>query len=66
MMYAVEVQGDTAIRCIVGDADWAAANLGGDWLASEYKVGSGWIWDGNQFSPPYEPPSSEPILEEPA
>ncbi len=56
--YAAELNDtDTVLRVIVGTAEWAADSLGGRWVDSAVKVGSGWLWDGEQIVPP---PSPEP------
>lgn len=55
MTYAAEIVDGVVARCIVGNAEWAAENLGGKWVDSEITVGIGWSWDGHSFAPPHEP-----------
>lgn len=42
-MYTARVVNGVVKQVIVGDAQWASENLGGEWVDSEIKVGAGWI-----------------------
>lgn len=50
--YAACVEGGVVTNVIVGTAEWANANLVGVWVESASKIGVGWLWDGDVFSPP--------------
>jgi hypothetical protein len=39
------------VQVIVGTAEWANANLDGVWVDCD-KIGIGWLWDGEVFTPP--------------
>lgn len=59
-MYAGEVIDGQTVRAIVGTAEWAIANLGGEWHDSELKIQVPGTWDElNGFQaislPPPEP-----------
>jgi len=56
--YAGELDADgVCLRCIVGTAEWAEANLGGDWQDSPTKVGVGWTWsEADGWRPPQPSP----------
>jgi hypothetical protein len=49
--YAACVEDGVVTNVIVGTADWANANLDGVWVDCD-KIGVGWLWDGEVFSPP--------------
>jgi hypothetical protein len=51
-MYAAKIENGAVTQVIVGDASWAAGNLGGEWLASEVKLGVGWLVVDGQVVPP--------------
>jgi len=58
MSYAAELNDDgVVVRVIVGTAAWATDNLGGTWVDSPGKVGTGWTYDGTDIVPP---PAPEP------
>ena len=57
MTYAAELNdNNTVIRVIVGDHQWATANLGGRWVDSP-KCGPGWLYIDGQIVPPSPYPS---------
>lgn len=59
--YVAKIENSLVIQVIVGTADWATPNLGGQWVDSETLVGIGWTWDEtNGFQPPAEPTEPEP------
>jgi hypothetical protein len=59
MTYAAELNDNVVIRVIVGTAEWATENLGGQWVDSPTKVGIGWqLIDGVITAP--EPPEHTP------
>jgi hypothetical protein len=50
--YCAEIGKDSCVvRVIVGTAEWANANLDGVWVDCD-KIGIGWLWDGEVFTPP--------------
>jgi len=49
--YAACVEDGVVTNVIVGTAEWANANLGSVWVDCE-KIGVGWLWDGEVFTPP--------------
>lgn len=52
-VYAALIVGGTVQQVIVGTAEWAIENLGGQWIDSQTLVGIGWSWDEvNGFQPP--------------
>ena len=53
-MYAALIVDGVVTQVIVGDAAWAAANLGGEWHDTDTLVGIGWTYQDGQFSPPDE------------
>ena len=58
--YVALVANSEVTEIIVGDYDWATANLGGDWHdlgAEPLTVAIGWIYDAatDTFSAPPEP-----------
>lgn len=55
--YAAELQDNEVVRVIVGHAEWATENLGGQWVESATKVGIGWTWHGDHFRTPQPYPS---------
>ena len=55
--YAAHIIDGLVARVIVGTAQWATDNLGGTWVDSPVKVGSGWTYDGTNIVPP---PAPEP------
>jgi hypothetical protein len=50
--YAAKVEDGTVVQVIVGEPAWAAERLGGVWVASKEKVGTGWTYHGDHFRPP--------------
>jgi hypothetical protein len=57
--YAAELNDDVVVRVIVGTAQWATDNLGGTWVDSPVKVGSGWTHIDGQIVPPEPNPDVE-------
>jgi hypothetical protein len=54
-MYAALVEDGTVVQVIVGDAAWARARLGGEWVGTETLVGIGWqLVDGLLIAPEVE------------
>ena len=53
--YAAELVDNVVIRVIVGTAEWASTNLGGEWRDSP-KIGPGWTWTDNEWRPPQPSP----------
>jgi hypothetical protein len=67
--YAAHIVDGVVAQVIVGTADWATDNLGGTWVDSPHKVGTGWelvdgvirppapdpswTWDGSEWQAPY-------------
>lgn len=35
-----------------GTVEWAENRFGGTWMVVNYPVGIGWVYDGNEISPP--------------
>lgn len=67
MTYAAKIQNDYVIEIIVGDYEWANANLDGIWVDcttndNDVAAAVGYVYDEttNQFS---LPPKPEPIIE---
>ena len=60
MKYAAKIVENEVVQVVVGDAEWAAANLGGFWVGSDTKVGVGWLWNGETLTAP--PPPELPEL----
>jgi len=62
--YAVELSGTLVVQVIVGTAEWAVTNLGGEWVdvyGDDHLPGIGWSWsDETGWTPPYV----EPVVEE--
>jgi hypothetical protein len=57
--YAAKLENGEVTQVIVGDAQWATENLGGQWVDSPTKVGIGWqLIDGVITAP--EPPEHTP------
>lgn len=51
-MYAVEIVDGRVERIIVGTAEWAVENLGGQWVDSDVLVDCPGLWDNtNGFQP---------------
>jgi hypothetical protein len=62
--YAGKVEDGIVTQAIVGTAQWAETNLGGEWHDSSSKIGIGWLWDGTSFTPPPAPePEGEPVVD---
>ena len=64
MMYAGKVENGVVVQAIVGDAQWAITNLGGEWHDSEDKICVPGLWDeinGFQPMPSEPPPASDPV-----
>lgn len=59
-MYAGEVVDGQTIRAIVGTAEWAICNLGGEWHESESKIPVPGIWDELNGFQAISLPSPEP------
>jgi hypothetical protein len=57
--YAAKVVDGTVVQVIVGDPAWAADRLGGDWVASDVKVGVGWQVVDGTITPPEPDPEPE-------
>ena len=51
-MFAIRITNGEVSQMIVGDPAWAQKNLGGEWVSYDEKVGLGWLWDGQTFTPP--------------
>jgi hypothetical protein len=50
--YAGKIEDGYVTQAIVGTAEWAIDNLGGEWVDSLDKIGIGWTWDAdNGFRP---------------
>ena len=57
MTYAAQIVDGIVTQVIVGEAEWATANLGGIWVAvGDVYPGPGWAYDGTTFHPPYTEP----------
>jgi hypothetical protein len=50
--YAAHIVNGEVTEVIVGTAEWATTNLGGQWVDSPVKVGIGWTHHGDHFRPP--------------
>ena len=55
--YAAALLAGVVVRVIVGKADWAKQELGGDWVESPRKIGPGYTYDGDTLRPPQPYPS---------
>lgn len=54
--YAAQIVDGAVTQVIVGTAEWANSNIGGNWIDSNTLVGIGWTWDEtNGFQPPVPP-----------
>jgi hypothetical protein len=52
-IYAGRVENGVVVECIVGTAEWAIENLGGEWYDSPLKVWIGGTWNNKDgFRPP--------------
>jgi hypothetical protein len=47
--YAAHIVDNQVTEVIVGTAEWATDNLGGQWVDSPVKVGIGWTFHGDHF-----------------
>lgn len=56
--YCAKIASGVVVQVIVCDnCNWAASHLGGEWTSSNGQLVSiGWLYDGNTFARPYEPP----------
>jgi hypothetical protein len=57
--YAARIESGTVVQVIVGTPEWAADRLGGEWLASDVKVGVGWQVVDGTITPPEPQPEDE-------
>jgi alkanesulfonate monooxygenase SsuD/methylene tetrahydromethanopterin reductase-like flavin-dependent oxidoreductase (luciferase family) len=57
--YAARIEDGTVVQVIVGTPEWAADRLGGEWLASDVKVGVGWQVVDGTITPPEPEPEDE-------
>jgi hypothetical protein len=57
--YAAHIINGEVTEVIVGTAEWATTNLGGEWVDSPTKVGIGWQLIDGVITPP-EPPEHTP------
>jgi hypothetical protein len=57
--YAAHIINGQVTEVIVGTAEWATENLGGQWVDSPVKVGIGWTLINGVITPP-EPPEPTP------
>jgi hypothetical protein len=55
MSYAAKIEDGVVVEFIVGTAEWATNNFGGQWHDSETKVGAGWTWDEDYGFRPEQP-----------
>lgn len=56
--YAAEIdENNLVVRVIVGSADWATANLGGQWIDSNKKLSPDWEYYRGDFRPTSPYPS---------
>jgi hypothetical protein len=55
MSYAAKIEDGVVVEFIVGTAEWATNNLGGEWHDSQTKVGAGWTWDDDHGFRPAQP-----------
>lgn len=78
--YAAALLAGVVIRVIVGRADWAREELGGEWVETDRKIGPGytydgvtllppqpypsWTWDGQQWAPPTPAPEGNYVWDE--
>lgn len=53
--YAAHIIDGQVTQVIVGTAEWATVNLGGEWVGSELKVGTGWLLVDGVLTPPPAP-----------
>ena len=54
--YAANIIDGQVAQVIVGTAEWAVDNLGGTWVDSPVKVGTGWAYIDGQIIPPEPDP----------
>ena len=56
--YCAQIVGGVVTQVIVcANAEWAATHLGGQWVSTNgQQVSVGWVYDGERFTRPYEPP----------
>lgn len=60
-VYAALIVDGTVQQVIIGTAEWAITNIGGQWVDSDTLVGIDWTWDQtNGFQPPTVP--EEPTI----
>lgn len=75
MPYAAKVENGVVTNAIVGDVEWAAESLDGEWVNAEQQVSIGyllvdgefrppapydsWTWDGTDYQPPV--PMPDPV-----
>jgi hypothetical protein len=53
--YAGKIENGYVTQAIVGTAQWATDNLGGEWADSLDKIGIGWTWDADHGFRPEQP-----------
>ena len=58
MQYAAQLSNNTVVRVIVGTAAWAVGHLGGVWVDSAVKVGTGWEFVDGGLRPPAPEPDN--------
>jgi hypothetical protein len=64
MTYAGKVIDGNVVQAIVGTAEWAVVNLGGEWHDSETKIWVPGLWDEvNGFQPMPQPEPTDEELE---
>ena len=64
--YAGKVEDGIVVDAIVGTAEWAVKNLGGEWHDSPDKIWVPGIWDEvNGFQPMPEPDPEEEVSPDP-
>jgi hypothetical protein len=51
-VYAAKVEDGLVVQVIVGQPEWAADRLGGEWVGSDVKVGVGWQLVDGVITPP--------------
>jgi hypothetical protein len=62
MTYTAQIVDGIVTQVIVGDAEWATSNLGGDWVTvGDVYPGPGWTYKGTTFEPPYIEPTDEEL-----
>lgn len=63
--YAANIVDGHVAQVIVGTADWAIEHLGGTWVDTPVKVGTGWeLVDGQIIPPEPEPEAVEAPAED--